>query len=142
MNATVSVKNKIAVQFQIVSWSFSRRIFFSLKYIHISSFEKRLRQTNMLLPSSKNPHFQTEARCTLPSLWKWVLFAWEWKIISISKAEHLPSFWNRGPEELGNGLLEKAQELRLTRIGRHLWWRLYGSFFLFSLHMIKAKMIS
>ena len=39
-----------------------------------------------------------------PFLWKWVLFAWEWKIISISKAEHLPSFWNRGPGELGNGL--------------------------------------
>ena len=40
-----------------------------------------------------------------PFLWKWVLFAWEWKMISISKAEHLPSFWNRGPGELGNGLL-------------------------------------
>ena len=40
-----------------------------------------------------------------PFLWKWVLFAWAWKMISISKAEHLPSFWNRGPEELGNGLL-------------------------------------
>ena len=38
-------------------------------------------------------------------LWKWVLFAWEWKMISISKAEHLPSFWNRGPGQLGNGLL-------------------------------------
>ena len=38
-----------------------------------------------------------------PFLWKWVLFAWEWKMISISKAEHLPSFWNRGPGELGNG---------------------------------------
>ena len=40
-----------------------------------------------------------------PFLWKWVLFAWEWKMISISKAEHLPSFWNRGPGQLGNGLL-------------------------------------
>ena len=36
---------------------------------------------------------------------KWVLFAWEWKIISIFKAEHWTSFWNRGPGELGNGLL-------------------------------------
>ena len=27
-----------------------------------------------------------------PFLWKGVLFAWEWKIISISKAEHLASF--------------------------------------------------
>ena len=26
-------------------------------------------------------------------------------MIFISKAEHLLSFWNRGPEELGNGLL-------------------------------------
>ena len=40
-----------------------------------------------------------------PFLWKWVLFAWEWKMISVSKAEHLPSFWNRGPGELGNGVL-------------------------------------
>ena len=40
-----------------------------------------------------------------PFLWKWVLFAWEWKIISISKAEYLTSFWYRGPEELENGPL-------------------------------------
>ena len=40
-----------------------------------------------------------------PFLWKWVLFAWEWKMISVSKADHLHSFWNRGPGELGNGLL-------------------------------------
>ena len=39
-----------------------------------------------------------------PFLWKLVLFAWEWKMISISKAEPLTSFWNRGPGELGNGL--------------------------------------
>ena len=26
---------------------------------------------------------------TQPFLWKWVLFVWEWKMISISKAEHL-----------------------------------------------------
>ena len=36
---------------------------------------------------------------------KGVLFAWESKMISISKAEHLPSFWNRGQGKLGNGLL-------------------------------------
>ena len=40
-----------------------------------------------------------------PFMRKWVLFASEWKIISISKAEHLTSFWYRGPGELGNGLL-------------------------------------
>ena len=56
------------------------------------------------LPSSKNPHFQNEARCTA-FLWKPVLFAWEWKMISLSKAEHLNSFWNRGSGELGNGLI-------------------------------------
>ena len=39
-----------------------------------------------------------------PFFWKWVLFIWEWKMIFISKAEHPPSFWNRGPGELGNGL--------------------------------------
>ena len=65
--------------------------------IHIFSF-------NRPLPSSKNPHFQNE-----PSpqsfFWKWVLFAWEWKIISISKAEHLTSFWYRGPGELGTGII-------------------------------------
>jgi len=63
--------------------------------------------TNRPLLSSKNPHFQNEATIVgvQPVLWKWVLFAWKWKIISISKAEHLPSFWNRGPGELGNGLL-------------------------------------
>ena len=37
-------------------------------------------------------------------LWKRVLFVWEWKMISVSKAEHQPSFWNRRPGELGNGL--------------------------------------
>ena len=39
-----------------------------------------------------------------PFLWKWVLFAWEWKINSLSKVEHLNSFWYRDPRELGNGL--------------------------------------
>ena len=63
--------------------------------------------TNKPLPSSKNPHFQMRLGAQ-PFLWKWVLFAWEWKMISISKAEHLPSFWNRGPGELGNGLITAA----------------------------------
>ena len=43
-----------------------------------------------------------------PLLWKWVLFAREWNMISISKAEHLLSFWNRGPRKLGNGLFESS----------------------------------
>ena len=36
-------------------------------------------------------------------LWKWVLLAWECKIISISKAAHLTSFWYRGLREHGHG---------------------------------------
>ena len=62
--------------------------------------------------SSSTGHFRVPKALTfkmrpgaLPFLWKWVLFAWEWKIIFISKAEHLTSFWYRGPGELGNGLL-------------------------------------
>ena len=39
-----------------------------------------------------------------PFLWKWVVFAWEWKILSISKVEHLTSFWYWGSGKLGNGL--------------------------------------
>ena len=37
---------------------------------------------------------------TQPVLWKWVLSAREWKIISMSEAEHLTSFWYRGPGEM------------------------------------------
>ena len=35
-------------------------------------------------------------------------------MISISKTEHLPSFWNRGPGELGNGLLTLANTSLLS----------------------------
>ena len=45
-----------------------------------------------------------------PFLWKWVLFAWEWKIIFISNAEHLTSFSFRGPGELGNGVLSSCDQ--------------------------------
>ena len=38
-------------------------------------------------------------------LWKRVLFAWKWKIICISKAVHLTSFWYRGSGKLKIGLL-------------------------------------
>ena len=48
-----------------------------------------------------------------PALWKWVLFGWEWKIISISKAEHLTSFWYRGPGKLRNGLFKFSFNLLL-----------------------------
>ena len=51
-----------------------------------------------------------------PVLWKWVLFTWEWKIISISKADHLTLFSYRGPRVIGNGLLEQIFSLRV-----HVW---------------------
>ena len=35
-------------------------------------------------------------------------------MISISKAEHLPSFWNRGPGELWNGQLQKYPVLLIS----------------------------
>ena len=50
-----------------------------------------------------------------PFLWKWVLFAWEWKIISTSKAEHLTSFWYRGMGELGNGLFHTSHCILSTQ---------------------------
>jgi len=69
-----------------------------------------------------------------PFLCKWVLFAWEWKMISISKAEHLPSFWNRGlcgywtnkkeKRELGNGLFSlqrKASQMVVSIVINILW---------------------
>jgi len=49
------------------------------------------------LPSSRTLTFKLGPSAQ-PLLWKWVLFAWEWKIMSISKAEHLTSFGYRGPE--------------------------------------------
>ena len=52
---------------------------------------------NRPLPSSKNPHFQNEAKCA-------TFLVREWIIISSSKAEHLTSFWYRCPGKLGNGL--------------------------------------
>ena len=54
-----------------------------------------------------------------PFLWEWVLLAWEWNIISISKAEHLTSFWYRGPYGLGNGLfsITNCRRLYLEDVG-------------------------
>ena len=52
------------------------------------------------IPSSKNPHFQNEARGT-NFLVKMSFIGLRMKNDFLSKAEHLPSFWNRGPGELG-----------------------------------------
>ena len=56
-----------------------------------------------------------------PFLWKWVLFAWEWNIISISKAEDLTSFWYRG---LGNSEMAYLGTLPSDRGGDtcRLFW--------------------
>ena len=61
---------------------------------------------NRPLPSSKKPSLSKWGQVhNLSCENAWVSFAWGWKIISISKAEHLTSFWYRGPGKLGNGLL-------------------------------------
>ena len=52
---------------------------------------------NWPLPSSKNPHFQNEA--------KYTTFLVEMSFICILKAEHLTSSWYRGSGKLGSGLL-------------------------------------
>ena len=64
----------------------------------ISMQSPRRRTEITPLPSSKNRHFQMRPSAQ-PFLWKWVLFAWEWKIIYLSKTEHLTSFWYRGRRE-------------------------------------------
>ena len=64
------------------------------------------------LPSSKTLTFKIRPSAE-PFLWKWVPFAWEWKINSTSKTEHVTSFWYKGPEKLGNGLLNRLSEKSL-----------------------------
>ena len=48
-----------------------------------------------------------------PFLWKWVSLAREWKIISISKTEHLTAFWYRGFGETRKWLLVQFRRLGL-----------------------------
>ena len=76
----------------------------SLQWFRFHRPYSKSKFVNRSLPSSKNPHFQNEARCTT-FLVKMSFIYTRMKNDSISKAEHLPSFWNRGPGELGNGLL-------------------------------------
>ena len=44
--------------------------------------------------------------------------SWEWKTISMSMAEHLTSFWYRGPGELGNGRLSLSWRGCATRLSK------------------------
>ena len=67
-------------------------------------------RVNRPLPSSKNPHFQNETRCST-FLVKMSFICLKMKMISISTAEHLPSFWNRSLRELANGLKSRCYPL-------------------------------
>ena len=69
---------------------------------------------NRPLTSSKNLHFQNEAKSTA-FLVKMRFICIRMKIISTSKAEHLTSFLYRDPEELGNGVLNWHQNLTKSR---------------------------
>ena len=92
LSGTTSCRRVVSLQ----SWQFMTSISVEISW--------KKEKTNGPLLSSKTITFKMRPSAQ-PFLWKWVLFAWEWKIISISKAEHLTSFWNRGLGELGNGLL-------------------------------------
>ena len=88
----------------IVTWRTSGINFVSIMLCHM--LQRLLRRVSigkrpLRVPKTLTLKIRLGAQ---PFLWKWVFFAWEWKMISISKAEHLPSLWNRGPWELGNGL--------------------------------------
>ena len=76
-------------------------MYFSLKTVGHFRVQKTL--TFKIRPSAQ------------PCLWKWVLFALEWKIISIWKAEHLTSFSYRGPGELGNDIFSLSDNLPAER---------------------------
>ena len=61
-------------------------------YIEVASHPlKLIFRRNRPLLSSKNPRFQNEARCTT-FLLKMSFIAWEWKMITISKASTYPRF--------------------------------------------------
>ena len=64
---------------------------------------------NRPLASSKNPHFQNEAKCTT-FLVKMSFIRMRMKIIFISKAENLTSFWCTDPGKLGNGVLSSCDQ--------------------------------
>ena len=59
---------------------------------------------NRPLPSSKNSHFQNEAKCKTFAVK--MSFIWmRITVVFMSMASHLASLWNRGLGQLGNGLL-------------------------------------
>ena len=78
-------------------------IFLSVIYLYNYVNMTNYINFNRPLPSSGNPHFQNEAKCTA-FLVLCLHEIREWKIIFKSKvSEHLALFWYRGPGELGKG---------------------------------------
>ena len=63
-------------------------------FVHENSF-----QNNRLLPSSKNPHFQNEAKCST------FLVKMSFICMRLKMIWALNLVWYRGPGELGNGIL-------------------------------------
>ena len=98
-------------------------VFSSVFFTYLAWFRSQKKLPNRPLLSSKNPHFRNEAKCTA-FLMK-MSFIWvKWKFISKSKAEHLTSFWYRGPGEPGNGLfatLEARGKLGRVNLRKDFW---------------------
>ena len=93
---------------------------FGVRFESLGEAERGTPSKNLIEPLCLIGHFRVPKTLTFkmrpsvqPFLWKWALFVWEWKVISISKAEQLTSFWYRGPGELGNGLLLRLRRNRL-----------------------------
>ena len=117
----ILVKQKL-IPWKYIYWVYANRIFLGPKrnhrdtYLFFTEFPRGNKKYSLIHRLSKTyavaiVHFRVPPGLCIKTrlgaqlfLWKWVLFAWEWKIISISKVEHLTLFWYRGPGELGNGL--------------------------------------
>ena len=67
----------------------------------VSAFIWEYQEANLLKTLIIIGHFPSAQ----PFLWKWLSLARGWHIISMSKAEHLTSFWHRGLWQLENGPL-------------------------------------
>ena len=84
--------------------------------------EHSLCHQNRPLSSSKNPHFQNEARCTT------FLVKMSFICMRIKGGFHITGWaptlvWNRGPGELGNGLLEGWWEEYVWQCSGRKFWR-------------------
>ena len=85
------------------------------------SFNNRLWQwiTNCI---TSHGHFRVPKTLTFKMKPSAQLFLWKWvNEKSLSKAEHLTSFWYRGPRELGNGLFNNGLSSHKPRVVEHLY---------------------